>query len=369
MRLLGITDLHNASGMLQRILQQAGSIDLVLLGGDITNFGTPEDVHQIVNQVFQAGYPVLAVAGNCDSPHIEQQLQQLHVSLYRRAVVYQNVGFQGLSAMPPWKSRMYHFSEDQLAEDLEEGYRQLLEFKVSCPSGQGIAASPQTVPSKESSQKNPETGFQEPEQKLLHRQSPPMAFQMENLPESQNLSAENGAVINGRPSIVENLPESQNLSAENVAVINGRPSIVENPPESQNLSAEEKAALCSGVSQKTFVSARPRTRTTPVPGTTPQADEVWSCGREWKIHVVLSHVPPRDCKLDRTFLGRHVGSQALRRFIDRVQPDLVVCGHIHEGRGLDRIGRTWILNCGSAAGGSYGLVEITSELRIEIRRL
>lgn len=345
MRLLGITDLHNASGMLQRILQQAVSIDLVLLGGDITNFGTPEDVHQIVNQVFQAGYPVLAVAGNCDSPHIEQQLQQLHVSLYRRAVVYQNVGFQGLSAMPPWKSRMYHFSEDQLAEDLEEGYRQLLEFKVSSLSSQGIAASPQTVPSKESSQKNPETGFQEPEQKLLHRQSPPMAFQMENP------------------------PESQNLSAQNVSVINGRPSIVENPPESQNLSAEEKAALCSGVSQKTFVSARPRTRTIPVPGTTPQADEVWSCGSEWQIHVVLSHVPPRDCKLDRTFLGRHVGSQALRRFIDRVQPDLVVCGHIHEGRGLDRIGRTWILNCGSAAGGSYGLMEITSELRIEIRRL
>jgi len=243
MKLLGITDLHSAVGMLERILHRAGPVDLVLLGGDITNFGTPDDAEGIVNRVLQAGLPVLAVAGNCDSALIEQRLQDLGVSLYRRAVVRNQIGFQGLSAMPPWKSRMYHFSEDQLADDLQEGYRQL------------------------QAQKQPEP--------ILSR--------------------------------------SDALWA---------------PPSEQ------------------------------------QAEPTG-----WKTHIVLSHVPPRDCKLDRTFLGRHVGSQALRQFIDQVQPDLVLCGHIHEGRGLDRIGRTWVLNCGPAAAGNYGLVEVASELRLELRRV
>ncbi len=234
MRLLGITDLHSGVGMLERILQQAGPVDLVLLGGDITNFGSPEDVEVIVKKLLQDGLGVLAVAGNCDSPEIEHRLEQLGVSLYRRGVVRDQVGFQGLSAMPPWKSRMYHFSEDQLADDLQEGYRQLQQYQLAPATSSGGSPAPQ-------------------------------------------------------------------------------------------------------------------------PG--------------WKTHIVLSHVPPRDCKLDRTFLGRHVGSQALRRFIDQLQPDLVICGHIHEGRGLDRLGRTWVLNCGPAAAGNYALVEVGSQVRLQLRRV
>ena len=83
-------------------------------------------------------------------------------------------------------------------------------------------------------------------------------------------------------------------------------------------------------------------------------------------HVVLSHAPPRDGKLDRTFFGRHVGSRALREFIERAQPALVVCGHIHEGRGIDTIGPTTVVNCGPAAAGDYAVVEIGDEVRVEL---
>ena len=61
--------------------------------------------------------------------------------------------------------------------------------------------------------------------------------------------------------------------------------------------------------------------------------------------VLLSHQPPRDtlCDLAR---GHHVGSEAVRGAIERHQPDLVVCGHIHEGVGLDTIGRSRVVNPG-----------------------
>ena len=63
-------------------------------------------------------------------------------------------------------------------------------------------------------------------------------------------------------------------------------------------------------------------------------------------YVVVSHAPPYKTKLDRVFFGFHVGSKAIRNFVEAFQPDLVLCGHIHEARGFDYIGRTLIINPG-----------------------
>mgnify|MGYP001795712689 CR=1 FL=1 len=45
---------------------------------------------------------------------------------------------------------------------------------------------------------------------------------------------------------------------------------------------------------------------------------------------------------------RHVGSTAVREAIDKHQPMLSLHGHIHEGTGITRIGKTLALNPGSA---------------------
>jgi Icc-related predicted phosphoesterase len=62
--------------------------------------------------------------------------------------------------------------------------------------------------------------------------------------------------------------------------------------------------------------------------------------------ILVSHSPPHGSKVDRTFLGMHVGSKTVRDFIDDFQPDLCLCGHIHEAIGSDRIGNTLVLNPG-----------------------
>jgi Icc-related predicted phosphoesterase len=218
MKFLCITDLHDSRAALERILADAaaaGPVDLVLLGGDITQFGPPEDAERLVRQAQAAGAPVLAVAGNCDSPAIDRRLVELGISLHGRGLVRGDVGIHGLSAIPPWQRNMHQFTEEELADALRAGYAQV-----------------------------------------------------------------------------------------------------------------------AGAAH----------------------------------HVVLAHVPPHGGKLDRTHFFQHVGSKALRAFIEETHPELVVCGHIHEGRGIEHLGRTTVVNCGAAFGGYYALAEVGEAVTVELRR-
>lgn len=216
MRLLVITDLHDYPARLEQILAQAGPVEAVLLGGDLTTFGTPADAEQIIRAAQAQVSTVWAVAGNCDSPEIDRHLASLGVSLAGRGITLGPLGLQGLSAIPPWRSGMYCQSEEELAASLEAGYAQL--------------------------------------------------------------------------------------------------------------------------------------------GTPP-------------LHGVLAHVPPYGLRADRTFLWRHAGSTALRAFVERTQPAVVFCGHIHEGRGIEQWGKTQVVNCGEAAAGHYALAEIDETVSVELHRV
>ncbi len=84
----------------------------------------------------------------------------------------------------------------------------------------------------------------------------------------------------------------------------------------------------------------------------------------WKVFV--PHAPPKGTTLDRILTGNHVGSLAVREFVELCQPDVLVCGHIHESRGVDTLGKTQMVNCGSAARGYYALIDITDAVSIRL---
>lgn len=86
--------------------------------------------------------------------------------------------------------------------------------------------------------------------------------------------------------------------------------------------------------------------------------EGWEKVKDAARRITLSHVPPRDCAVDRVFWGCHVGSVALRRFVQDCKPDVVICGHIHEARGVAVESRTQIVNCGHGASGYYARIVI-----------
>ena len=66
-------------------------------------------------------------------------------------------------------------------------------------------------------------------------------------------------------------------------------------------------------------------------------------------------MPPYNTKLDNIGCG-HVGSQSIRDLIEEFNPALVLCGHVHEARGIDRINETTIVNPGVFAYGELAIV-------------
>jgi len=84
--------------------------------------------------------------------------------------------------------------------------------------------------------------------------------------------------------------------------------------------------------------------------------------------VLLTHAPPYGI-LDEVPSG-HVGCTSFLAFIGRVQ--LIVCGHIHEARGVVRTEGTVIVNPGMAASGNAALIEMRDdgqEHKIEVQFL
>jgi len=89
-------------------------------------------------------------------------------------------------------------------------------------------------------------------------------------------------------------------------------------------------------------------------------EETWLKIKHLPHTFVVTHDPPYGTQLDRTS-GRHVGSRAVLSFIKKHQPDIMLCGHIHESKGKDYIGKTRAVNPGTFGSGGYALIEYDTE--------
>jgi hypothetical protein len=206
MRIAYVVDVHDRFDAVPEALARIGDVDLLLVGGDLTTGGTPDDAARAI-ELWQPLAPrLLAVAGNMDSAAIDERLVELGVSIGGRGVTINDVGFAGVSASPPTRLHTPYELEDE-----EIGRR-------------------------------------------------------------------------------------------------------------------AEAAL----------------------------DEI----REARVRIFCPHAPPYETACDRLRSGEHVGSVVLRRLVEREQPDVVLCGHIHEARGTDRVGAAQVVNPGPVAAGHYALVEI-----------
>ncbi|MBS3075285.1 metallophosphoesterase [Candidatus Pacearchaeota archaeon] len=81
------------------------------------------------------------------------------------------------------------------------------------------------------------------------------------------------------------------------------------------------------------------------------------------IDILVCHQPPYKV-LDKVsskynppknWIGKHAGSKIILNYIKKYQPKYVFCGHIHEGKGMKRVGKTEVYNLGVAG---YKIIEI-----------
>lgn len=80
-----------------------------------------------------------------------------------------------------------------------------------------------------------------------------------------------------------------------------------------------------------------------------------------KTLVLVSHAPPYGTKCDTAYTGSHIGSRAIRNFIEKHKPALSICGHVHESRCIDTIENTVVVNPGPLSRGFYAVIELGRE--------
>jgi Icc-related predicted phosphoesterase len=100
-------------------------------------------------------------------------------------------------------------------------------------------------------------------------------------------------------------------------------------------------------------------------------DACWPEAKKLADQVLLvSHNPPKNTRCDEIGAGMHVGSEAVRAFIEKRQPPVCLCGHIHEARAADAIGATRVINPGNFSAGGYVVLTYTQgRLTADLRTL
>jgi Icc-related predicted phosphoesterase len=85
--------------------------------------------------------------------------------------------------------------------------------------------------------------------------------------------------------------------------------------------------------------------------------------------VLVSHTPPHGTDAD-VGRGTHLGSKAVRTYVEKYRPLAVLCGHIHEARSASLLGRTWVVNAGPARDGYCASITINYDnVSVELLRL
>lgn len=57
-----------------------------------------------------------------------------------------------------------------------------------------------------------------------------------------------------------------------------------------------------------------------------------------KVKILVTHAPPYNTDADLIESGEHVGSQGILKSIHEFEPQINLCGHVHEARSISKIG-------------------------------
>lgn len=81
MIIIALADIHGCLDHLDGIADEISRANLVLVAGDITNFGGRGKAEKVICALQQYGTPVFVVPGNCDSPDVDTYLREEEISL------------------------------------------------------------------------------------------------------------------------------------------------------------------------------------------------------------------------------------------------------------------------------------------------
>ena len=81
--------------------------------------------------------------------------------------------------------------------------------------------------------------------------------------------------------------------------------------------------------------------------------------------ILVTHEPPYKTQ-DKVFIGHHAGNRELRYLIEKHEPELVLCAHIHEDPGITKLGKSVIVNCSIGKRTEGALIKLNDKIDVKI---
>jgi uncharacterized protein len=123
MRFVSFGDIHMALRNIERLAPELNAADVVILSGDLTNFGDQEDAETVLSATRRHAREVLAVSGNLDQRQVIDFLRERGVSLHGEARSRVDVGIFGCggSNLTPFHTPT-ELSDEEIGVLLERGH-------------------------------------------------------------------------------------------------------------------------------------------------------------------------------------------------------------------------------------------------------
>jgi len=96
MTIVGIADIHGRIEGLRQISMWLSEADLVLVSGDVTNFGGAGEAEKVVQILQTCCRKVYLVPGNCDYPEVGEYLSKKGINLHRNFIQEGNLIIAGV---------------------------------------------------------------------------------------------------------------------------------------------------------------------------------------------------------------------------------------------------------------------------------
>jgi uncharacterized protein len=126
MKFISISDIHMATRNLERMGEALRGCDLMILAGDLTNFGGIDDTQKVLADVRRVCAKVLAVPGNLDQPEVMPFFEREGIALHGKGIVIDGVGIFGCggSNISPFHTPI-ELTEPEIDAVLRGGYEQV----------------------------------------------------------------------------------------------------------------------------------------------------------------------------------------------------------------------------------------------------
>jgi Icc-related predicted phosphoesterase len=130
MKIISFGDVHMATRNLERMGDVMRDTDLVIVSGDLTNFGGADDARKVITDVRRACASVLALPGNLDKREVIPFLEKEGIALHGMGLVVNGIGIFGCggSNITPFGTPL-ELSEDEIYATLRAGYQTVREVR------------------------------------------------------------------------------------------------------------------------------------------------------------------------------------------------------------------------------------------------